>query len=206
MRLFLLLLVCLLGLTACEAAPAESPDEVVARENARVAAAKRRAESQDRQERVDTAKKQRAEADARAAAERDEQQKKANAQRRKDSEKEATCATDRAERRKHVQEAVDRAMKEKARSLELDAYVARSCQRKDVLDFKTEQYVDDKGFVATRQIQVGKHEEIACPPDAPPELRPGGSGFPLGVVAIQASADERAKNDRCQDVQDLLKK
>jgi hypothetical protein len=202
----LLLLSCALGTAACEAAPAESPDEVVARENARVAAAKRRAEAQDHQERVDAAKKQRAEADARAAAEQSDQQKKADAQRKKDADKEAACQNDRADRRKHVQDAVDRAAKDKARSQELDAYVSRSCQRKDVPDFKTEQYVDDRGFVQSRQIQTGKHEEIACPPDAPPELRPGGAGFPSAVVTLQVSADERAKNDRCQDIQDLLKK
>jgi len=195
-----------LGVTACEAAPAESPDEVVARENARVAAAKRRAESQDRQDRIDAQKKQVAEAAARAAAQQDEQQKKADAQRRKDAEKELACGTDRVDRRRHVQDAVDKAAKDKARAAELDAYVARSCHRKDVADYKTEQYVDDKGFVQTRQTQIGKHEEIACPPDAPPELKPGGSGFPSGVVSLQISSDERAKNERCQDVQDILKK
>ncbi len=205
MRSLLPLLLCAFAM-GCEAAPAESPDEVVARENARVSAAKRRAESQDRQERVDAAKKKQAEAEARAAAEQADAQKKTDAMRRKDAEKEAACGTDRVERRRHAQDAVDRAAKDKARAAELEAYVARSCKRKDVPDFKAEQYVDDKGFVQTRQILTGRHEEIACPPDAPPELQPGGSGFPSGVVAIQASADERAKNERCQDVQDLLKK
>jgi Skp family chaperone for outer membrane proteins len=208
-RVLVPLVLCLfgvLGVAACEAAPAESPDEVVARENARVAAAKRRAEAQDRQERIDAQKKQLAEATARAAAEQDAQQRKADAQRKKDAEKELACGTDRVDRRRHVQDAVDKAAKDKARAAELDAYVARSCQRKDVADFKSEQYVDEKGFVQTRQIQIGKHEEIACPPDAPPELRPGGTGFPSGVVTLQISADERAKNERCQDVQDLLKK
>ncbi len=202
----LLCAVCLCGLGACEAAPAESPDEVVARENARVAAAKRRAESQDRQERLDAAKKQREAAAARAAAEQDEQLKKSSAVRKKDAEKETACASDREARRKRVQEAVDRATKEKARAAELEAYVARSCRRKDVLDFKTEQFVDERGVVQSREVQTGKHEEITCPPDAPDELKPGGAGFPAGIVNVQASADERAKNDRCQDVQDLLKK
>ena len=205
-RLSLLSLPLLLALVACEVAPAESPDEVVARENARVAAAKRHAEDRDKKERVDALAQQRKDAEAKAAAERAEQQKKADAQRKKDAEKEVGCASDRAERRKHVQDAVDRAAKEKARAAELDAYVAKSCQRKDVVDTKTEQYVDDKGFVQSRLVPTGKHEEIACPPDAPPELKPGGTGFPSGNVQLQASAEERAKNERCQDVQDLLKK
>jgi sugar-specific transcriptional regulator TrmB len=175
---------------------------VVALANARLAEARQRAEEQDKKDR-EAAEKKRRDAEQ---AERDEQAKRAESLRKKDADKEASCSSDRIERRRHVQDAIERAVRERARANELEAYVSRSCTRKDVQDFTDQQYVDDKGYVRTRQVQTGKHEEIACPPDAPPELRPGGSGFPTGVVAIQASADERAKNERCQDVQDLLKK
>ena len=184
---------------ACgQAAPAETPDEVVAREAALVAAARRRAEEQEKRDRDQAEAQKRADDEARRAADAD---RKTDSQR-----KTADCAWDRADRRRHVQDALDRAAKERARAAELEAYVAKSCSRKDVTDYTDQQYVDDSGYVRTRKVANGKHEEIACPADAPPELRPGGSGFPTGVVQIYASADERAKNDRCQDVQDLLKK
>jgi hypothetical protein len=191
---------------ACAVAPAESPDDVVARENARVNAAKRRAEDQDKKHRDDADKRRQADEQARIATEQDEQARKTDAQRRASSEKEASCGSDRAERRRHIQDAVDRAAKDRARAAELDSYIAKSCTRKEVPDYDNQQYVDERGYVRTRQVQVSKHDEIACPPDAPPELRPGGSGIPSGVVQIQATAEERAKNDRCQDVQDLLRK
>ncbi len=191
---------------ACEVAPAESPDEVVARENARVAAARRRAEDQEKRVRLDAEKKRKADEQVRLAAEQDEQAKKGDLARRQQAEKEASCQSDRAERRRHVEEAVSRAAKERARTAELESYIAKSCTRKEVPDYDNQQYVDERGYTRTRQVAVGKHDEIACPPDAPPELRSGGSGIPSGIVALQASADERAKNDRCQDVQDLLKK
>jgi hypothetical protein len=72
-------------------------------------------------------------------------------------------------------------------------------------DYDTQQYVDAQGYMRRRTVVSGQHEEWACPPDAPPELRTGGSGLPSGIVNVDASPEERAKNDRCQDVQDLLK-
>jgi hypothetical protein len=191
---------------ACQVAPAESPDDVVARENARVNAAKRHAEDQDQKQRGDADKRRQADEQARAQAQADEAARQKDAQRRASSEKEASCGSDRADRRRHIQDALDRAAKDRARAAELDSYITKSCTRKEVPDYDNQQYVDERGYVRTRQVQTGKHEEIACPPDAPPELRPGGPGIPSGVVQIQATPEERAKNDRCQDVQDLLKK
>jgi hypothetical protein len=165
---------------ACQVAPAESPDDVVARENARVAAARKHAEEQDQKRREEMERRKRAEEEARLAQVQEEEAKRNSAKRRASAE----CASDRAERRRHIQEALDRAEKGRARAAELDQYIAKNCSRK----------------------QVGDHEEVSCPPDAPPELRPGGPGMPSATVQVQASADERAKNDRCQDVQDLFKK
>jgi hypothetical protein len=188
---------------ACAVAPAESPDEVVARENARVEAAKKRAEDQAKKKHEEDAYKQRVEDEARSRQAQQDEDKRNAAKRRENAE----CASDRADRRRHIQEALDRAAKDRARAAELDQYIAKYCTRRQVPDTTTQQYVDDRGFMRTRLVPSGTfHDEVACPSDAPPELRPGGSGMPSGIVQLQASADERAKNDRCQDVQDLLKK
>jgi hypothetical protein len=157
----------------------------VARENARVAAATKRAEAQEQRGREEIEKRRKADEQARIDAEQDERARKDRAV----SAKEASCAADRDVRRRHLQEAIERATKDQARARELDAYIAKSCTRKEVNDYDR-----------------GKHEEVACPADAPPELRPGGSGIPSGVVSVQATPEERAKNDRCQDVQDLTRK
>jgi hypothetical protein len=181
----LLAITCLWLAIACQVAPAESPDEVVARENARVEAAKKRAEEQSRKSQEQADYKKRVEDEARASKAREDEAKRNAAKRRENAE----CASDRADRRQHIQDALDRAAKERARAADLDQYISRYCTRKHV--------VDPNG---------SSHDEVACPPDAPPELRPGGPGIPSGNVQVQASADERAKNDRCQDVQDLLKR
>jgi hypothetical protein len=192
-----------LGLAiACQVAPAESPDEVVQRENARVEAAKKRAEAQGRQKEEDAEYKKRVEDEARAVAKQRDEDKRNAAKRQANAE----CVADRADRRRHIQDALDRAAKARARGAELDPYIAKYCSRKQVVDYTTQEYKDDRGVTRSRQVQSGTHDEVACPPEAPPELRPGGPGMPSGTVQVQASADERAKNDRCQDVQDLLGK
>jgi len=181
----LLAITCLGLAIACQVAPAESPDEVVARENARVAAAKKRAEAQGRRSQEEAEYKKRVEDEARASKAHEDEEKRNAAKRRENAE----CASDRADRRRHIQDALDRAAKERARAADLEQYIAKYCTRKHV--------ADPSGT---------SHDEVACPSDAPPELRPGGPGLPNGNVQVQASADERAKNDRCQDVQDLLKR
>jgi len=194
-----------LAVSACAPAPVESADDVRARENQRVEAAHRKAAEREAKAREEADEQRRARAAEQRTADEAAQKRKEDAMRASTQKEAAWCAGDREERRRHIVSAMETAKKNRARATELEAYMQANCKKSVVDDTEPRQVTDEQGYVRQKQVVVGHHHEWACPPDAPPELRTGGSGLPPASVVIGATADEREKNDRCQDVQDLVR-